>query len=117
MKKLINTIAADRITRIATIVSLIILLVALIYSLIVYGNLPPYIPLFNQLGWGDPRLGEKYLIFLPIVLALILIIVNIVITSLLYVSMPLVSRMITVTSLLLSALTVIFIIRVTQLVL
>lgn len=117
MKKLIRTITADRITRTATIASLVILLVILGYTLLIYRSLPPYIPLFNQLGWGDPRLAEKYLIFLPLLLAVIVMSVNTVITYLLYETMPLVSRVITITSLLISTLTLIFIIRITQLIL
>lgn len=117
MKDFFNVIIADRITKIATGVAVVCVIISLGYTLFVYGNLPPYLPLFNQLGWGDPRLGENYLIFVPILMSLSVIIANIFLTSLLYATMPLVSRVITITSLLVSALTLIFIIRVTQLVL
>lgn len=117
MKNFFDSIIADRITRIATVVSVVLIIITLIYTLIIYGGLPPYLPIFNQLGWGDPRLGENYLIFLPILLSLFVVIVNIFLASFFYVSMPLVSRIITITSLLVSALTLIFIVRITQLIL
>lgn len=117
MKDFLNTIAQDRITKVTTIVSLVILLITLVYVLLVYGALPPYLPLFNQLGWGDPRLGEKYLLFIPIVIALLIMIGNLILSTIVYSSMPLVSRVVTITTLLTSTLSFIFIVRVTQLVL
>lgn len=117
MKNFFDGIIADRITRTATILSVLLIFITLIYTLLIYAGLPPYIPIFNQLGWGDPRLGENYLIFLPILLSLGVVILNIFLASLAYTAMPLISRIITITSLLVSALTLIFVIRITLLVL
>lgn len=117
MKKLIDIIAADRITRIAAFISLTLILITLGYTFFFFNSLPPFIPLFNQLGWGDPRLSEKILIFLPILISLVIIIINLFITAAMYTSMPLISRMFAITSLLISSLTVIFIYRLTQLIL
>lgn len=116
MKKLISVISADRITKISTIVALAIILATVIYTVILYPGLPPYLPIFNQLGWGDPRLGEQYLIFLPTISALAVVIANTVIAYFLYETMPLVSRVMTITSMLISTLTLLFVVRITQLV-
>jgi hypothetical protein len=117
MKEVINTIVADRITRIGTIVSWGIVILAVGYIALIYPNLPPYIPLLNQLGWGDPRLTVRVMIILPPLVTLGLIFLNTIIAALLYRETPLLSRMTTITSLLVSSLMLIFIIRVTQLVL
>ena len=117
MKKLIDIIAADRITRLAAFISLTLILVTLGYTFFFFNSLPPFIPLYNQLGWGDPRLTDKIFIFLPIIVSLVIIIANLIITASIYTSMPLISRMFAITSLLISSLTVIFIYRVTQLIL
>lgn len=117
MKDIINIIVADRITRVATIVSWGMVILAVGYIALIYPNLPPYIPLFNQLGWGDPRLTVRVMIILPPLITLGLIFLNTMIAALLYRPAPLLSRMTTITSLLVSALMLIFILRVTQLVL
>jgi hypothetical protein len=117
MKKFINIINADRITRGATLISLIIIFITILYIVVFYNSLPPFLPLFNQLGWGDPRLGEKPLIFLMPSFTLLLVIGNTLLAAVLYAAMPLISRIIAITSLLITALTLIFIVRVTQLLL
>lgn len=117
MKDIINIIVADRITRIATIVSWGMVIFAVGYIALIYPGLPPYIPLFNQLGWGDPRLTARVMIILPPLVTLGLIFLNTLIAAWLYRPTPLLSRMTTITSLLVSALMLIFVIRVTQLVL
>jgi hypothetical protein len=116
MKKLINTIIADRITRSAAVISWLLVIVAVGYIAVVFPSLPPYIPLYNQLGWGDPRLTERVYIILPPLLCFGIIILNTIIAALVYGEMPLVSRMAAITSLLVSALMLIFVFRVTQLI-
>ena len=116
MKELISTIVADRITRVATIVSWGIVILAVGYIAVIYPNLPPYIPLFNQMGWGDPRLAARVFIILPPLVTLGIIFLNTILAAFFYSSMPLVSRIMTITSLLVSALMLIFTIRVTQLI-
>lgn len=117
MKGLISNIWADRITRFATVASIAFILVMVIYIVLVYQNLPPFLPLFNQLGWGDPRLSDKPFIFLLPTLTIGILIGNTLFASFVYEAMPLVSRMLITTNLLISALTLIFIFRMTQLLL
>lgn len=117
MKRLTSNIFADRITRFATVASIGCILIMIIYIALVYQNLPPFLPLYNQLGWGDPRLGDKPFIFLLPSFTLGVLIGNTFFSSLLYDAMPLVARMLTITNLLVSALTLIFIFRMTQLLL
>lgn len=117
MKGSIKNIWADRITRIASLTSVVLIVITVGYIILIYQNLPPFLPLFNQLGWGEPRLADKPFIFLLPTFSLLVLIGNTVFASFLYAAMPLVSRMLMITSLLVSALTLIFIFRVTQLLL
>jgi hypothetical protein len=80
-------------------------------------KLPPFIPLFNQLPWGMERLSEKIGIFLPLSLSWCFFIINSIIAAIIYEKMPLMSRIISVTSFLIALLTFIFIARTIQLVL
>lgn len=94
-----------------------ILAITLIYILLVFRNLPPVLPVFNQLPWGDQRLGPTWAIFLPDLLVFLIFIVNLVIAGVIYPKTPLLSRMLAVTSFVASFLTFLFIIRTVQIVL
>jgi len=117
MRGLLTNIWADRITRVATVLSIGMIAVTVAYILFVYQNLPPFLPLYNQLGWGEPRLGDKPFIFLLPPLTLLVFIGNTVFASFLYATMPLVARILAITSLLVTALMLIFVFRMTQLLL
>lgn len=117
MKKFFNKLKRDRIIYRGHIVSFFILLVSAIYLLIYYQNLPPFIPLFNQLPWGEERLMSTIGIFLPVFITTIIAMLNVILSSLIYEKNPLVPRILTLTSLLLAILTLLFIIRTIQIVL
>ena len=117
MNGLIKTIAADRITKLGTLVPFGVLLVTLLYLLFIYQQLPPFLPLFNQMAWGEPRLAEKVFVFLPLLIAGIILLSNTIIAGSLYQKVPLLARMISITSFLVSSVTVIFLFRITQLLL
>lgn len=76
-----------------------------------YSSLPPFLPLFNQLPWGEERLGEKHLVFLPLALAASSLLGNSFLSTALYRRVSLVSRMSAVTALLVSVLALLFVIR------
>lgn len=112
-KRLVN----DKIIRYGNTISAVLIVIELIYTAIIFRSLPPFLPLFNQMPWGEIRLADKPLIFLPISLAGGITILNFFFSTQLYESMPLLSRMITITSLLINIITFIFIFRITRLVL
>ncbi len=112
-KRLVN----DKIIRYGNIISAVLIVIELVYTIIIFRMLPPFLPLFNQMPWGEIRLADKPLIFLPISLAGGITILNFFFSTQLYESMPLLSRMITITSLLINIITFIFIFRITRLVL
>src|SRR6266496_1061063 len=65
MKELFKYAKIDKIIRLSLQISVVLLLCAFIYSVFSYFSLPPLLPLFNQLPWGEERLGQRFEIFLP----------------------------------------------------
>ena len=116
MKELFKKINADKIIRLGTYISLAFLAIHLIAVGIAYTFLPPYLPLFNQMPWGEGMLGIKIEIFIPFTIGLSFFILNLVLALRLYEKMPLVSRILSITSLIINILFMIFIIRTIQLI-
>jgi hypothetical protein len=110
-------IRADKIIRAAMTISLLLILLHIGYLAFFFFSLPPVMPLYNQLPWGEPRLGSRLEVLIPITLTAIFFVINYIFLARLYSTMPLVSRMIGITSLLLSLLSFIFIVRTLQLIL
>lgn len=117
MKESFKRIKNDRILVRFFGASFIIFILTIGYILLVYGKLPPVLPIFNQLPWGDQRLGTTQAIFLPDLLVFLILIVNLTISGIIYPKTPLLSRMLAVTSFVVSFLTFLFIIRTVQIVL
>ncbi len=67
--------------------------------------------------WGEARLGEKEQIFLPFVLVLAFVVINIVIAISFYNRMPLLSRIVNSTSVVISLLASMYFFQSTRLVL
>ena len=111
MKEFFNDIKSDRITNIGFLLTIIFIIVIFIFTLSLYGSLPPLIPIFNQLPWGEERIGNKTTIFIPILTTLLVFVINLIISALIYKNIPLVSRLLAGTSLLAAILTFLFVIR------
>lgn len=111
MKAHFRTLTADKITRYSMATSIMLLVVSVGFIAISYSHLPPILPLFNQLPWGVARLGNKLSIFLPFTIALIFSLMNVLFASITYQSMPLIARVMSVTSFLISLLCLIFTVR------
>jgi hypothetical protein len=110
-------ILADKIIRIAMTASFALILLHIGYLAFFFFSLPPVLPLYNQMPWGESRLGSRLEILIPIAITTIFFFVNYVFLVRLYTNMPLVSRMIGITTLLVSVLSFIFIVRTLQLIL
>jgi len=117
MNELSSLIKADKIIRWGMTFSLTLLAIQVILIAVFYFKLPPVVPLFNQLPWGDDRLGAKYELFLPLVITGIFFLFNYFLLRRLYPTMPLVSRIIGISTLLVSLLSSIFVLRTLQLIL
>ena len=116
MKLLINRIKTDKIIKLGTYFSSAIILSHLAYVAFVYSSLPPYLPLFNQMPWGEDRLGIKFEIFLPIIITFAFFSLNLYLSLRIYEKMPLLSRILSITGLLVCILSFIFILRVIRMV-
>lgn len=104
-----------------TIVSILMIagfftIMNVLLCVIYYGSLPPVIPLYNQMPWGQERLGQQEQIFIPVLIPLILLIVNSVVSSAIYSKIPLAARMLSVTVFLSSLFMFLFITRLLLLV-
>jgi hypothetical protein len=111
MKKYFKTLKKDKFIIRLFLVTFIILTITLILILFSYSKLPPLLPIFNQLPWGQDRLSITPGIFIPIILALIIFVLNIFLAAIIYEKYPLLSRLFAITSFLTSFLTMLFIIR------
>jgi hypothetical protein len=117
MNAAFKQIRADKIIRTVMTVSLALIILHAAYLAFFFLSLPPVLPLYNQMPWGEPRLGSKYEVFIPIVMTIVFFFINYFFLAKLYTAMPLVSRMIGITTFLVSVLSFIFIVRTLQLIL
>lgn len=92
------------------------IIATVVYILIFYSQLPPFVPVFNQLPWGEQRLGNTITIFIPVLVALSILVLNIFTASFSYKKAPLVSRMLAAISLLSAVLMFLFIIKTVSLI-
>lgn len=117
MNDVSKLVKADKIIRWGMMLSFILLLLQAGFVALLYLKLPPIVPLFNQLPWGEERLGAKFELLLPVGITILFFIINYFLLRKLYIPMPLVSRIIGITTLLASLLSFIFIARTLQLIL
>lgn len=80
------------------------LTIQVILIAIFYSSLPPLIPLFNSLPWGENRLALSQLIFLVPTVSIVVIFLNLYIAKLIYTKHTLVARILTVNGFLVSLL-------------
>lgn len=97
--------------------SLLLLCIATLMSGFFYSKLPPFMPLFNQMSWGVARLGTKEELFIPVFIGFLTLIINAILAAFIYTKMPLISRMLCITSLLISLFVLLFTIRTIQVIL
>ena|SRR5258708_5273769 len=117
MKKFFKYAKADRIIKWSLTAALLILIAELGYIGIFYFSLPPVLPLFNQMPWGQDRLGTRVEILLPVLITVSFFIINLILALKMYEKMPLVSRIVSITTVLISLLSFIFVVRTLQLIL
>lgn len=117
MKEIFKTIREDKIAERSFFIGFAIIILGIFYIAFYYQNLPPYLPLFNQLPWGEQRLSKTIGIFIPPLIAFLILILNFFFSSVIYKKTPLLSRILAITSFLIAVLTFLFVIRTVQIVL
>lgn len=116
MSTFFKHIASDRIFLFGCIGTILCIIFSLMIILILYAKLPPFVPLFNQMPWGVARLGTKDQMFIPLFITTMTLMVNISIGSYVYEKMPLVSRILCITGLLIAVFTLLFTIKTVQII-
>lgn len=116
MKEFFKYVAADKTIAMAFFMNGFFIIAVLIFILFSYHLLPPFVPIFNQLPWGEQRLGTTISIFVPVMVSLLILIINIISAAFTYKKIPLVSRMMAAISLLASILTFLFVVKTVTLI-
>lgn len=111
MKDLINNIRADKLTFRGFLVSFLLILITAVYILVNYTKLPPFLPVFNQLPWGNDRLTSTPGIFIPVAVFAFIFIFNVIFSSIVYSKNPLIARVLAAVTLLIAIINFLFIIR------
>lgn len=111
MKGFFKNIFQDKTIALAFFINIFLIIAATVYILFFYVNLPPFVPVFNQLPWGEQRLGNQIAIFIPVIASLAILIINIFTSAWTYKKVPLISRMLAAISLLTGILTLLFSIK------
>lgn len=111
-----NKIHPDSRILLLLVTNVLLILLAAGITAAFYIHLPPFIPLYNQLSWGLPRLTPKEFIVIPISIAICIGIANFILSRFMYEKMPIVSRILIVSSLFASILMLLLIIRTVQVV-
>lgn len=113
MRDFIDNIRKDRIIFYEITASFLILTITIVIVLLKFLSLPPYIPVFNQLPWGNDRLTNATGIFIPSLLFIFIYIFNILFALLAYKkNNPLLGRIIASITLLLSMMNFIFTLKI-----
>ncbi len=72
MKEKFKPLVTDQFTRISLLLSLLFIIPLIILIFFTFSKLPPYIPFFNSMPWGEERLfSSKIAIFLPAILLVV----------------------------------------------
>ena len=111
MKKYFNYLSLDRLVLRLYIITFILIIATIAYTLFNYGKLPPLLPIFNQLPWGEERLSGGSGIFIPGAAASLIFLFNIFLSALIYTRSPLISRILAITSFLTALLSFLFTLR------
>lgn len=111
MKSFLNNIRADRWTFRGFNISLILTFLTIAFILFNYRNLPPLMPIFNQLPWGTQRLTQTAGIFIPVAVFIIIFLINIIFSSYVYLKNPLIARIVSAITFIIAILNFLFIVR------
>lgn len=111
MKDNFKYLTKDKLLKRLFIISLILIILTVVLIVISFTKLPPLLPLYNQLPWGDKRLTSTLGIFIPPIIVFAIFLADVVLSVYSYPKSPLIARMFSITSFLVSMLTFLFILR------
>ncbi|MBI4098132.1 MAG: hypothetical protein HY426_03755 [Candidatus Levybacteria bacterium] len=111
MKRYFKYLKEDKLILRLYILTSALIVVTMTYIFINYNKLPPLLPIFNQLPWGERRLSATPGIFVPSVIVSAIFVFNTFVSALIYSNSPLISRMLAITSFLTTLLALLFTLR------
>ncbi len=111
MKEFFKDVLSDKAITLAYSINGFFIIAIVVFILFSYNSLPPFVPIFNQLPWGEQRLGATFTIFIPVLASLLILIINLIASAVTYRTIPLVARMLAAISLLASILTCFLIVK------
>lgn len=82
-----------------------------LFLLLFFQKLPPIVPLFNQMPWGEARFAPKIQVSIPLGVATVFLFMNLFVSAFLSLSHPLATRLLAATSFLIALFAFIIIIR------
>lgn len=100
MRDNFRLILRDKIIRITIVVVPFFIFLQFAVLAFVFRSLPPYIPFFNSLPWGEERLFVSYIVIILPILFLSAFIVNTVLSSMYYRKHTLLARILSFNSML-----------------
>ncbi len=100
MKERLKNASRDSVIRFSVIFSLVFIFLETVLILVFFGKLPPFIPFFNSMPWGESRLAppNNFLYLFSSFIAVVIL--DNFLSAVFYKSYPLISRILSVTSLL-----------------
>ncbi len=111
MNARIKKLFADKLVLFSFIFILAIFAILCIFLLFTYQSMPMLVPLFNQIPWGVERLGAKIQIFLPLGIASTAIVINTLLLLFIQQDMPLVTRLVCLTNVLVALFALLVMVR------
>ncbi|HXS14906.1 MAG TPA: hypothetical protein VN711_02170 [Candidatus Saccharimonadales bacterium] len=117
MKEFFRSVQQDAVGAWSFWVTTLLFVTILCGIAVLYRSLPPYLPLYNHMPWGYSRLGVSYEIFVPLGTAIIFVVVNTFLGKYLRSSYPLLARFLFAANASLAFFTLIFFLRLAQIIL
>lgn len=116
MNEIYKNIVSDKIFFYSLLTTFLSIIIAVAYVMFNYSSLPPFVPIYNQMPWGEAQLGKKQEIFIPILISSVISIFNLLFAIIIYKKMPITARILSSTSLLICFFTLIVIVRTIRLI-
>lgn len=115
MNELFKKIKNDSVLFWCYLVSIFLLIITIIVAILTFSHLPPVLPLYNKMPWGYQRLGKTIEVFIPSLILFFCLLINSFFSAK-FISNPLISRLIAVTTFVVALLACIFIIKTISLI-
>lgn len=100
MKERFKKASKDSVFRFSIILSLFFVFLEVILIFLFFGKLPPFIPFFNSMPWGEARLAPPNTLIYFLCTFIAILLLNNFLSAVFYNSYPLISRILSITSLL-----------------